>query len=174
MIIHNNNGDCMLILCIKIFFARILDVTLGTIKTVYIIKEKKLIATIISFFEVLIWFEIARESLNTVFSSFLVPISYAGGYATGTYIGTFLSSKFIRGHLTMKIFSKKIKDKEKNIIKLHGYKLSEINTNNNEKLIIIEINKNKLIELKNIILELDPQAQIIINESKLINNSIIK
>lgn len=164
----------MLILCIKIFLARILDVSLGTIKTVYIVKEKRLIATIISFFEVLIWFEIARESLNTIFSSILIPISYSLGYATGTYIGTFLSTKFIKGHLTLNIISNKINTKEINILKSYGYGLSEINTNDNKKLLIIEINKSKLQELKNIILNIDPKAFIIINETKIVHNGFIK
>ena len=98
----------LLLLCIKIFFARILDVSLGTVKTVFIVKEKRIISTIIAFVEVLIWFEVARTALNTEINSFLIPISYAGGYATGTYIGTLISTKFIKGHYTVTIISNNI------------------------------------------------------------------
>ena len=45
-----------LFLCLEIFFARILDVSLGTIKTIYIVKEKKITASIISFIGILFSF----------------------------------------------------------------------------------------------------------------------
>ena len=95
-------------LCLKIFSARIIDVSMNTIRTVYIVKGKRLISTVIAFFEVLIWFEVARTALNTEINSFLIPISYAGGYATGTYIGTLISTKFIKGHYTVTIISNNI------------------------------------------------------------------
>ena len=77
----------MLILCIKIFFARIFDVTLGTVRTMFTVKGKRLIASLIGFIEVLIWFLVVREALNTESKSIFVAISYALGFATGTYIG---------------------------------------------------------------------------------------
>lgn len=83
----------MFLLCLKIFFARILDVTLGTIKTVNIVNGNKIKSTIIAFFEVLIWFDIARTSLNTNIDSIIIPIVYSLGYATGTYIGMFINSR---------------------------------------------------------------------------------
>ncbi len=149
-------------LCLKIFFARILDVSLGTIKTIYIVKEKRLISSIISFIEVLIWFLIAREALNTDLDSLLIPIVYSLGYATGTYIGIFLSSKFISGNLTIHLISNKLTNQ--NILKLkkQGFGLTKINS----KYLLIEINKKNLSKLKESILKIDSKAFIIINESK--------
>ncbi len=164
----------LLILCIKIFFARILDVSLGTIKTVFIVKEKRLVSTIISFFEVLIWFEVARTALNTEITSILIPISYALGYATGTYIGTYISTNFIKGHLTINIISSKIKNAEINILKDNGFGLSIIPAEGNKKLIIIEIDKKNLSKLKNLIYTFDKKAFIIINDTKFVQNGYIK
>lgn len=83
----------MIILCIKIFLARILDVTIGTIKTINIIKGHKLKSSIYSFFEIIIWFYAARTALTSKESSLLIAIFYALGYSTGTYIGIYLNSK---------------------------------------------------------------------------------
>ena len=93
----------MILLCLKIFAARIIDVTLGTVKTFYIFKEKRITSFIISFFELIIWFYAARTALSMEINSIFIPISYALGYATGTYIGTFISSKYIKGHLTVNV-----------------------------------------------------------------------
>ena len=76
------------LLCLKIFFARITDVTLGTIKTIFSVRGKTLIAGAISFIEVFIWFVIVKEALNTDIKSIWIVISYAGGYSMGTILGT--------------------------------------------------------------------------------------
>ena len=127
-------------LCLKIFSARIIDVSMNTIRTVYIVKGKRLISTVIAFFEVLIWFEVARTALNTEINSFLIPISYAGGYATGTYIGTLISTKFIKGHYTVTIISNNIDSTKIKKIKKEGYGVTSIATETNSKYLIIEIN----------------------------------
>lgn len=149
-------------LCLKIFFARILDVSLGTIKTIYIVKEKRIVSSIISFFEVFIWFLIAREALNTELNSLLIPIIYSLGYATGTYIGILLSTKLISGNLTIHIISNHLSNKQITNLKNKGFGLTKINNN----YLLTEINKKDLNKLKESIFKIDPHAFIIINESK--------
>ena len=163
----------LFLLCLKIFSARIIDVSMNTIRTVYIVKEKRFIATIIAFFEVLIWFEVARTALNTKITSFLIPISYAAGYATGTYIGTLIRSKFIKGHYTINIISNKINAKEILILKQEGFGLTSIKTENKSRLIIAEINKKDLAKLKALITTFDAKAFIYVNDTKTIINGYI-
>ncbi len=164
----------LLLLCLEIFFARILDVSLGTIKTFYIVKEKKLTASIIAFFEVLIWFLIAREALNTNINSIIIPIVYSLGFASGTYIGILLSSKLIHGNLTVNVISSKIKKKEIDELKSKGFGLTNIKVNRNKNYLIIEITKKDLNKLKSIITKLDENAFIIVNESKYTQNGFFK
>ena len=65
----------LLILCFKIFFVRIIDVSLGTFRTMETVKGKTKEATIIGFFELLIWFLIVKEALNTTSNSIFIAIS---------------------------------------------------------------------------------------------------
>ena len=85
----------MLFLLIKIFVVRIIDVSLGTFRTILTVKGKRTYASAIGFIEVLIWFLIVREALNTDAGGIIVGIAYAGGFSTGTFIGGLLSEKFI-------------------------------------------------------------------------------
>lgn len=158
------------LLCLEIFLARILDVSLGTIKTFYVVREKRLIASIIAFFEVLIWFLVAREALNTDINSIVIPISYSLGFATGTYIGILLSSKFIHGNLTVIIISSKIKNKDINTLKDKGFGLTSVKVNGNKRYLMIEIVKKDLEKLKVMVNEIDENAFIIVNESKFTQN----
>ena len=65
----------MFMICIKIFLARILDVSIGTIKSFYVIKEERIISFILSFIEVLIWYYAARAALSIDIDSIFIPIS---------------------------------------------------------------------------------------------------
>ena len=97
----------LFLLCLKIFFVRIIDVSLGTIRTIVTVKDRRLIASLIGFIEVFVWFVIVKEALNTDETSLFVAISYALGFSTGTYIGSYLSNKYIKGNFGVQVITSK-------------------------------------------------------------------
>ena len=170
----------MFVLCFKIFFARIIDVSLGTIRTVLVVRGRRFTPAFIAFFEVLIWFLIAREALTTEVTSILIPICYAGGYATGTFIGGFISNNFVEGligvNVTTKTSGAKIMVDE---IRKAGFGVSVIDLKNpqddeDKTMLIVQINKSKLKTLTAIIRKNDPDAFVVINETKYTQNGLIK
>ena len=92
----------MLVLCLTVFFGRIIDVSLGTIRTFFSVKGQNFIASVIGFIEITVWFLVVKEALNTTNNSLWIVFSYAGGYAIGTYLGGFISNKIIKSNLTIK------------------------------------------------------------------------
>jgi len=163
------------LLCITIFFVRICDVSLDTLRMLFIIKGRKLIAATVGFFEVLIWFLIVREALNTDITSLWVAISYAGGFATGTVIGGVLSDKFISGNLTVQVILSDRNDEIVTFIRKAGYAVSVIDVKGQDEerpkyMLLMEINKKRINQLKKLIKSLDEKAFIIINETKLVHN----
>lgn len=170
----------MFVLCFKIFFARIIDVSLGTIRTVLVVRGRRFTPAFIAFFEVLIWFLIAREALTTEVTSILIPICYAGGYATGTFIGGFISNNFVEGligvNVTTKTSGAKIMIDE---IRKAGFGVSVIDLKNpqddeDKTMLIVQINKSKLKTLTAIIRKNDHDAFVFINETKYTQNGLIK
>lgn len=166
----------MFYLCIKIFMVRILDVSLGTIRTIITIKGKNFIASLIGFIEILVWFLVVKEAINTDDNSILIAISYALGFATGTYIGGILSNIFIKTNLTIQVISDKADElisklRDKNyavtILDIKGRK------NNSNKMLLLEINSSKLSEVKNIIKSIDNNAFVIIDEAKYVYNGYL-
>lgn len=168
----------MFITCLKIFFARILDVSLGTIRTVLVVKERRLIPSIIAFFEVLIWFLVAREALSTDLDSWLIPIFYSLGYATGTYLGGIISNRYIRGVIGVQVITKsKGCNKMLKEIRDNGFGVSVIDLKNpqdtiKKNMLIIQLDKAKLKKLTKIIRSNDKDAFVVINETKYIQNGI--
>lgn len=168
----------LLALCIKIFLVRILDVSLGTFRTILVVKGKRLIASIIGFIEVAIWFIVVKEALNTTETSLWIAIAYAGGFATGTYLGGFISEKFIKGNFTVQVITKNKNDMVA-ILRDEGYGVSVIDIKGKKEeeekyILFIQINKNRFEQLRSIIKKIDNKAFIIVNETKYVQNGYIK
>ena len=165
-----------LFLCFKIFFVRIIDVSLGTARTIIMVRGKGLIASIIGFFEVFVWFLIVREALNTTESGLFIAISYSLGFATGTYIGSIFSEKFIESNLSIEVITEKKELADK--IRKKNYGVSVLNVNGQEEIpkymLVIEIKSKKLNSLKKLIDEFDRNAFIMIKETKLVQNGYFK
>ncbi len=165
-----------LFLCLKIFLVRIIDVSLGTARTIIMVRGKGLIASIIGFFEVFVWFLIVREALNTTESGLFIAISYSLGFATGTYIGSIFSEKFIESNLSIEVITEKKELADK--IRKKNYGVSVLNVNGQEEIpkymLVIEIKNKKLNSLKKLIDEFDKDAFIMIKETKLVQNGYFK
>ena len=169
----------LLLKCLKIFLARIADVSLGTFRTILCVKGKTIEPFIIAFFEVLIWYVVAKEALNTSGNTFFIASSYALGYATGTYIGTILSKVLIKGVVGVQIIVKENNEKLIKKLRKIGYAVSIIELKNdyegkNKDMLFIEVNNKRLKELTRIVKEFDNNAFIVVNDTKFIQNGFLK
>jgi len=167
----------LLLLCIKIFLVRILDVSLGTVRTMFTVKNKKFFASLIGFVEVLIWFLIVREAFNSEESGIYIALSYSLGFATGTYIGGYLADILITGNITLQVFTDNLE--LDNIIRKNGYAVSAVECKGYDKeiskeVLYINVNKRKEKELKKIIHKNDKDAFVIVNETKYVVNGYFK
>ena len=137
------------------------------------VKNKNIIASLIGFVEITVWFLVVKEALSTTNNSLLIVFSYALGFATGTYIGGIISNKYIKGYITVQVITT-----NKNldiILKKNKYGVTTINIENkNQKMLIVQINNKSLEELKKLINKNDSNAFIVINEIKYLQNGFIK
>lgn len=169
----------MLLLCLKIFLTRIIDVSIGTVRMMFVVKEKRFTASILAFTEALIWFLVVREALTFDGSNILIALSFAGGFSVGTYIGGFIAKFFIPGKITLQIFIKKENKEIIKKIRKKGYALTAIEYKGIEEktkqlMIYININKKQQTKLRKLINELDSTAFIVANESKYVENGYFK
>ncbi|HOB59156.1 MAG TPA: DUF2179 domain-containing protein [Methanoregulaceae archaeon] len=92
------------ILPLLIFFFRICDVSLGTIRVIFIAKGLKYIAPIIGFFEVIIWLLAIGQVMNNV-SNVACYIAYGGGFAAGTLLGMTVEERLSIGTVVVRVIS---------------------------------------------------------------------
>ena len=160
-------------MCIKIFVARLIDVSLGTFRTINTVKGKNFIAALIGLIEISVWFLVVKEALNTTNNSYFIVLSYALGFSVGTYIGGKISSLFIKSNLEVQVILTNKNDELINKLRKNGYGLTIIEAkgnNNNKYMLYIQIKDNSFNNLKNIIKTNDPKALIAVNETKYIEN----
>ena len=95
-----------IILPLLIFIARICDVTLGTIRIIFVSKGYRNLAPLVGFFEVLIWVIVISQLLSK-FGSWVCYITYAGGFAAGNFVGMIIEERIAIGMLLVRITTPK-------------------------------------------------------------------
>lgn len=166
-------------LCIKIFFARILDVSIGTTRTMLMVRGKTAGMAVLAFLEVFIWFIVAREALVTEVNSIFIPISYSLGYATGTLIGSYFSNTFIKGIVGVQVVVEKENKPLLAAVRKHGFAVSVIDLKddyegNKRDMLYFQVNTRNLKNLMDLIKKYDKKAFIVVNETKTVQNGFIK
>jgi len=97
--------DNLFLAFVMVFGLRVTDVSLGTLRTVYILQGRRIRASVIGFFEVLIWIFVISQVVAAI-SSWVLMIAYAGGFATGTWVGLWLEKRFAIGYSQLRIISR--------------------------------------------------------------------
>ena len=164
-----------LVLCAKVFFCRIMDVSLGTVRTVQIVRGNRKLAALFGFAETFLWFLVVREALTSDIGGVPVAIAYAGGYATGTMVGCLVTEKFIKTKLCVQVVTTSRDDDMIKTIRSKGYGVSVIKVEESEYsegkyMLYIEIVNTQLSQLRSLIKSLDEKAFIMVHESKAVLN----
>jgi uncharacterized protein YebE (UPF0316 family) len=96
----------LFILPMFIFGARVLDVSLQTMRVIFVSKGLKYAAPLIGFFEVLIWILAIMQIMRNTTNSILY-IAYAGGFALGTFVGIQLEQKLSIGMVGIRVITRR-------------------------------------------------------------------
>ena len=90
------------ILPILIFLSRIADVSIGTVRVILVSRRLKYLAPVAGFFEVLIWILVIGQIMQNL-SSPVCYVAYAGGFATGNFIGILIAEKLSIGMVLVRV-----------------------------------------------------------------------
>ena len=103
-----------------IFIARVCDVSLGTLRIIFVSKGNKQIAPFLGFFEVLIWI-VAISRIMQNLDNYLTYIAYAGGFATGNYVGMLIEERLAMGIQMIRVFTNKKAEELVQSLNSRGY-----------------------------------------------------
>lgn len=104
ILLFNSAFYTWFVLPFLIFVARIADVSVGTMRLIFISRGLKYLAPIAGFFEVLIWL-LAIGQIMRHLSNPICYIAYAGGYAMGNYVGMLIVEKLSLGVVLVRVIT---------------------------------------------------------------------
>lgn len=165
---------------LTVFFARFIDVSLGTMRVYLSVKGKKTFAAMLAFVEALIWFLVVRTALSFEGAGALtLPLFYAGGFSVGTLFGTYITDTLFSAFIRVQIITKEAKDPLINVLKEAGYAMTIMDLQQTadgikKEMIILEIKKKSLKELTELVEKTGENYFLTINETKYVQNGIIK
>lgn len=93
-----------IVLPLIIFISRVSDVSLGTLRHVFISKGFRRIVPVLGFFEVLIWIVVVAQVMKNL-NNVACYLAYAGGFATGTYVGLRIEERLALGLQVIRIIT---------------------------------------------------------------------
>ncbi|MBE2189729.1 MAG: DUF2179 domain-containing protein [Desulfobulbaceae bacterium] len=92
------------IIPLLILLARVLDVSIGTVRIILIGKGYKKIAPVLGFIESFVWI-IAVSQIMQNLNNIYYYVAYAGGFALGTFIGMAIEEKLSLGYVIIRVIT---------------------------------------------------------------------
>ena len=90
---------------ILIFLARICDVSIGTVRIIFVSKGYRYLAPLLGFFEVFIWL-LAMTKIMQNIDRWYYFLAYCAGFATGNFIGIILEERIAIGYAAIRVISR--------------------------------------------------------------------
>ena len=143
-----------------IFALRVGDMSLDTIRVLFVVRGKKLIVWVLGFFQSLI-FVIAISSVLSRLDNILNVLGYAGGFATGNLVGMLIEQKLAIGHILVTIISSTRGTLIAEKLRSSGFAVTQIAGHGKDGTVFelhASVLRKDVPNVETIVLEADPQA----------------
>lgn len=165
------------ILPLLIFLARIGDVSMETIRVIYITRGIKYLAPFIAFFEIIIWL-LAMEVVMSDLSNIANFFAFAFGYATGTYVGLIIEEKLSIGMVIMRIVTTEESNEEiAAFLETENFGVTSMDakgTRGNVKLLLSLVNRADVPRITGHIQTTNPNAFFSIEDVRYVNQGVFR
>ena len=156
----------MIIGYILIFVARVIDVSMATVRTLLIVQGLKIHAAILGFVEIIIYI----LALNSVVGNLDNPLNllvYAIGFAMGNYVGITIENKIGLGKLSAQIILKTMDNQELiDTLRDNGFGVTVFEgkgIKGEKEILIVVLNRKSLQELRTLVYDIDDTAFMTVN-----------
>ncbi len=149
-----------IVLPFLIFIARIADVSIGTVRVVFVSRGMKYLAPIAGFFEVLIWIIVIGQIMQNL-SNPLCYIAYAAGFATGNYVGIVIAERLSLGMVLIRVVTEKDAGPLVEYLKSEDYGITSVDghgTRGQVKVIFTIVPRREVPNIVGIIKRFNPRA----------------
>jgi uncharacterized protein YebE (UPF0316 family) len=163
-----------IILPLLIFLARIVDVSLGTIRISFVSKGLKHLASICGFVEVIIWLLAIRVIMQNL-NNPVCYIAYGAGFGMGTFIGLQIEKKLALGDAVIRIVTQKDATDLINALRSQGFGVTSIDGEGAEgkvNVLYVIIKRHDFQAVSTAIEKFNPNAFYTLEDLKLVSRGI--
>jgi uncharacterized protein YebE (UPF0316 family) len=97
--------NAWVLLPILIFLARVLDVSLGTLRIIFTSRGQRRLAPLLGFIEVFIWVAALAQLVKSA-QNIVAYLGYAAGFAAGNYVGIWLENRLAIGTYAVRLIAR--------------------------------------------------------------------
>lgn len=108
-----------------VFAARVLDVSLGTMRTISIVQGRTLLAFLLGFVEIGIWLGVISTVIAHVRENPVIAVFYALGFATGNVAGIMIERRIAMGSIVIKLIARESAAELARHIRKMGFPVTE-------------------------------------------------
>ncbi|HLC01667.1 MAG TPA: DUF5698 domain-containing protein [Anaerolineales bacterium] len=149
-----------------IFFLRVGDMSLDTLRVLFVIRGRKPIAWILGFFQSALWVIAITSVLNNLGNLWNV-IGYAGGFATGNVVGMVIEEWLAVGHGHMRIMSSRRGTAIAEAIRQAGYAATELSGRGRDGMVSVincSVRRRDIDRVRAEVMRIDPEAFLTVEE----------
>ena len=159
------------LLYIIIFCAKIVEVSISTIRLVYINKGERIKGAVLGFVEIMIWLIVVSSVLNNITEDPIKIFVYAIAFSLGNYVGVTIESKIAVGLASIQVVvSEETGEVLAEILRDKSYGVTIIDGrgrgNSKKSLLFIQLKRKKIPEAVKAIKQTAPDAYITVNDIK--------
>jgi len=164
-----------IVIPLLIFVARIADVSIGTIRLIFISRGLKYLAPVVGFFEILIWLLAIGQIMKNL-SNPACYIAYAGGFAMGNFVGMCIAEKLSLGVVLIRVVTRKDAAELVEYLKSADYGVTSVDghgTSGQVKVVFTIVPRRELKRVSELINKFNPQAFYSIEEVGFVEKGIL-
>jgi len=143
-----------------IFGLRVTDMTLDTLRVLFVMRGRKKVAWILGFFQSAI-FVLAIGRVLTQLDNPLNIIGYAAGFATGNVVGMLIEERIAIGHISLNIISPRRGSAIVTHLRQNGYAVTELSGRGKDGMVSMlscSVLRKQVDGVYQLISEIDPEA----------------
>ena len=174
LLFFNSGFFRWVVLPVLIFVARIMDVSLGTVRLIFVSRGFKFLAPVVGFFEVLIWI-LAMGQIMQNLANPVCYIAYAGGFAMGNFVGIHIAEKLSLGVVLVRVITDKDSSELVKSLKAENYGVTTIEgqgVSGEVKIVFTIVPRKEVRRVIDLVKQFNPQSFYSVEEIGLVEKGI--
>jgi len=173
-VIFNADWFRLVVIPLLIILARMVDVSLGTLRIMFVSKGMKHVAPFLGFAEVIIWLLAIGQIMQNL-GSVVNYVAYGLGFALGNYLGIIIEEKLAIGYVVLRVITRKSARELKNYFSRCGYKYTILDAMSDEgpvNVIYLTVRRNRLKGMIRYVKRYNPSAFYTVEELKSVSGNV--